>query len=382
MKTLLAVIKPLIQINAAVVTCVFLIGAIRGRQAEITLSKEQLIYSPDTHYREIKEINREKSGQISENSPKNPDNTAKKPNKAQNLEESPPQKARGSAVKGEQQQPAIEASQPKSPTAKNGQGPATTTRQLALQGESLRRAEGERQKYAGESRLFNSQLPSPPATRPPQAPPPSPPPSPNQQPASQTTPQTSQAEVDRHQEQSARYANDIAAGLLVAHQQGQLKYGTKMYRKVQSAIRVLRRGGTLVTAAHRAQVPLPTLQQLIKWGEIRPGSSVASNNPSPRSDYKGSENGRDESIRQANDIAAGLLVADTKGQINYGTRTYRKVQTAIRLLRRGGTLEIAARQANLSTATLQQLIEWGANRPGSFNEAKDQITLAEPTGTP
>lgn len=378
MKTLLAVIKTLFQINAAAVTGVLLIGAIRGRQAETTLSKEQLIYSPDTHYREIQEIDREKSGQITRKNRQNPQNSPQKPNQAQNLEKSPPPKARSSAIKGKQQQPAIEASQPKPPTARNGQGTATTTRQLALQGESLRRAEGKRQKYAGESRLFNSQLPSLPATRPPQAPPPSP----NQQPASQTTPQTSQAELDNNREQSARYANDIAAGLLVAHQQGQLKYGTKMYRKVQSAMRVLRQGGTLATAAHRAQVPLPTLQQLIKWGEIRPGSSVAGNNPSPRSDYKGSENGRDESIRQANDIAAGLLVADTKGQINYGTRTYRKVQTAIRLLRRGGTLEAAARQANLSTATLQQLIEWGANRPGSFNEAKDQITLAEPTETP
>lgn len=69
---------------------------------------------------------------------------------------------------------------------------------------------------------------------------------------------------------------------------------------------------------------------------------------------------------QANDITFGLIVAAQSGQINYGTRTYRKVQNAIRLLRRGETLSNSASRSQVPLSVLQQLIRWGQNRPGRF----------------
>jgi hypothetical protein len=81
------------------------------------------------------------------------------------------------------------------------------------------------------------------------------------------------------------------------------------------------------------------------------------------------------SIRYANDIAVGLLVADRKGHINYGTKNYRRVQTAILLLRQGEDIETAARMSSVSVPTLHQLIKWGENRPGNL------AALAE-TGEP
>jgi len=77
----------------------------------------------------------------------------------------------------------------------------------------------------------------------------------------------------------------------------------------------------------------------------------------------------EELIGYANDICAGLLIAADKGQINHGTTNYRRVQTAIALLRQGEDMENAARRAQVSLDTLQQLIKWGENRPGSFTSA-------------
>jgi hypothetical protein len=73
---------------------------------------------------------------------------------------------------------------------------------------------------------------------------------------------------------------------------------------------------------------------------------------------------QDVAIRYANDIAYGLIIADEKGEINYGTRNYKKVQTAINRLRRGETLEEAARLSQISSEVLKRLGEWGLNRPG------------------
>jgi hypothetical protein len=78
---------------------------------------------------------------------------------------------------------------------------------------------------------------------------------------------------------------------------------------------------------------------------------------------------QDVAIRYANDIAYGLIIADEKGEINYGTRNYKKVQTAINRLRRGETLEEAARLSQISSEVLVQLGKWGVNRPG-----RDELT--------
>lgn len=65
-------------------------------------------------------------------------------------------------------------------------------------------------------------------------------------------------------------ANDIVYGLVIARQKGHINGGTQMYRKVQGAIFLLRRGKGLEEAARRSKVPLPVLEQLAKWGQNRP----------------------------------------------------------------------------------------------------------------
>ncbi|WP_107667257.1 hypothetical protein [Cyanothece sp. BG0011] len=76
------------------------------------------------------------------------------------------------------------------------------------------------------------------------------------------------------QEISIQIANDIAYGLVVAHDKKQIGYGTKMYRKVQTAINLLRRGAGLNGASRRSGVPRSVLDQLMKWGQERPGASL------------------------------------------------------------------------------------------------------------
>ncbi|EAZ91783.1 hypothetical protein [Crocosphaera chwakensis] len=75
------------------------------------------------------------------------------------------------------------------------------------------------------------------------------------------------------QEVSIQIANDIAYGLVVAHDKQQIRYGTRMYRKVQTAINLLRRGAGLNGASRRSGVPRSTLDQLMQWGQQRPGAS-------------------------------------------------------------------------------------------------------------
>lgn len=70
----------------------------------------------------------------------------------------------------------------------------------------------------------------------------------------------------------------------------------------------------------------------------------------------------------ANDLSVGLIVADQKGELRYGTKNYKKVQTAILSLRKGSsqTLEEAAQLSGIDEKTLQWLARYGRDRPGSF----------------
>ncbi|NJP20710.1 MAG: hypothetical protein HC763_18860 [Hydrococcus sp. CRU_1_1] len=79
--------------------------------------------------------------------------------------------------------------------------------------------------------------------------------------------------------------------------------------------------------------------------------------------YRQSE--RDIAIAYANDIAYGLVIAGQRGEINYRTRMYRKAQNTIRWLRRGKTLEEAARLSNVPMSVVKQLVEWGQSRPSA-----------------
>ncbi len=73
---------------------------------------------------------------------------------------------------------------------------------------------------------------------------------------------------------SVRLANDIAYGLVIAHQNQQIRYGTRMYRQVQTAINLLRRGAGLEGASRRSGVPRSVLDQLMEWGQQRPGALI------------------------------------------------------------------------------------------------------------
>jgi hypothetical protein len=151
-----------------------------------------------------------------------------------------------------------------------------------------------------------------------------------------------------NREELSSYANDIAAGLLIAHQNGTVRYGSIRYKQVQSAMRELRRGKSLSEAAKTAKVQPSLLRQLIDWGDERhTGGDLTAFAP---------ETQRDTSIRQANEITAGLLMAHQKGQIKYGSLRYKQVQTAIRELRRGKTLEEAARTSKVPMSVLKQLL--------------------------
>lgn len=75
---------------------------------------------------------------------------------------------------------------------------------------------------------------------------------------------------------------------------------------------------------------------------------------------------KDTLIRLANDVTFGLVVADRNGQVSYGSYNYRKVQTAIKLLRQGSDISEAAKRSDLTPSVLEQLAEWGSDRPGSF----------------
>ncbi len=76
-----------------------------------------------------------------------------------------------------------------------------------------------------------------------------------------------------------------------------------------------------------------------------------------------------EHITLANDLSVGLIVADNRGELKYGSRNYKKVQTAILSLRKGSSqsLEDAAQLSGLDLDILKWLAQYGQNRPGSFN---------------
>jgi hypothetical protein len=78
-----------------------------------------------------------------------------------------------------------------------------------------------------------------------------------------------------NQDLSIYYANDVAYGLAIAVNEGQINHGTRMYRKVQTAIRILRRGESKENAIRKAEVPEEVISQLLKWGEQRPGRLIA-----------------------------------------------------------------------------------------------------------
>jgi serine/threonine protein kinase len=89
------------------------------------------------------------------------------------------------------------------------------------------------------------------------------------------------------------------------------------------------------------------------------------NQPTTRRIIAFRQSERDIAIAYANDIAYGLVIAGQRGEINYRTRMYRKAQNTIRWLRRGKTLEEAARLSNVPMSVVEQLVKWGQSRPSA-----------------
>ena len=53
------------------------------------------------------------------------------------------------------------------------------------------------------------------------------------------------------------------------------------------------------------------------------------------------------------------MAARQKGQINHGTTTWKKVQSVVRLLRRGDTKQQATKEVGISLQLIDRLITWG-----------------------
>ena len=67
-------------------------------------------------------------------------------------------------------------------------------------------------------------------------------------------------------------ANALVAGLAMGHRNGQVRYGSWMYYKVQSVIKMIRKGKPIPEAIQVAQVPPAVASQLLQWGGLNPNA--------------------------------------------------------------------------------------------------------------
>ncbi len=81
--------------------------------------------------------------------------------------------------------------------------------------------------------------------------------------------------------------------------------------------------------------------------------------PSPTSANNAIASSSNNSIAQANALVRGLVAARQKGQINHGTTTWKKIQSVVRLMRRGDSKQKAAQDVGISPKLIDQLIIWG-----------------------
>lgn len=86
-------------------------------------------------------------------------------------------------------------------------------------------------------------------------------------------PLVAKAIAETPRDRAIHLANDLTVGLLIAGQRRYINYGTSTYYQVQTAIRSLRKGTSddLAEASHRSKLHASVLEQVAKWGAIRPG---------------------------------------------------------------------------------------------------------------
>ncbi len=87
---------------------------------------------------------------------------------------------------------------------------------------------------------------------------------------------------------------------------------------------------------------------------VPPPQPIAVLRPNPGTTLNGAIQRND-----ANALAFGLAEAGRKGRIKPGSTKWNKVQDAIKLLRRGKTIEEAISLSQVDKTTFHQLLEWG-----------------------
>jgi hypothetical protein len=175
------------------------------------------------------------------------------------------------------------------------------------------------------------------------------------------------------------YVERVNKGLSVAQEKGEIKYGTRNYNKVQTAIKYMRTTATSSKVKQDIESPEELINQTLEEAAqvsqlpsvdvLKKLSDYADKYEATRQQQQkkllSSEiaelTGKELIISYANSIAFGLIEADRKGEVTSGTRNYKKVQTAIKYMRSSDTLERASQAAVESSETLlKQTLEEAA----------------------
>jgi hypothetical protein len=159
------------------------------------------------------------------------------------------------------------------------------------------------------------------------------------------------------QPNSHHLANAVVRGLLVANRTDEIAYGSPLRARVQDAVRRLRYGDSLAQASVKSKVPQTTLTRLLALGQLPNnvdtvlwGSNTFSPSPSDR---------LITSHLLANAIVRGLLVANRSGEIGYAAPLSYRVQSIVRILRRGAALTHASHQARVPMPVVDHLLQLG-----------------------
>ncbi|MCM1985096.1 hypothetical protein [Lyngbya confervoides] len=134
-------------------------------------------------------------------------------------------------------------------------------------------------------------------------------------------------------------AKQIERGYQALVKEGELKPYSQTGRNVQTLIRRVKWGESPTFAAQESNVEPVLVARLIDLGE--PGPTFK--------DPHG----------QANAIVRGLAVANRTGEIGYYSYLSSQVQTVVRRLRRGASLETALQRSGVTRANVDRLLQLG-----------------------
>jgi hypothetical protein len=168
---------------------------------------------------------------------------------------------------------------------------------------------------------------------------------------------TTTANVLDLQPSSHSLANAVVRGLLVANRADEIGYRSALRAQVQDAVRRLRYGDSLAQASLRSRVPQTTLERLLVLGK---SPKTDSDNVFWESNTSASADDRLlTSHLLANAIVRGLLVANRSGEIGYAAPLSYRVQSVVRILRRGVALNHASNRAQVPMPVVDHLLQLG-----------------------